>query len=210
MNTKERIGEAVDKAIQCRVETKDGEQILYPSHSLKMTIVQNVLGLFLSEEQVGCKYAVISHGIGIDGKVTEATIHCEFNPEIDYTVALSTTLKPREKDVINNSLCETCKIVRDCKVRFSTMGIISKCGIYEPVCTCDKLKPSWTEGLGCGICGGKQVLIRGRYPQTENRLVCPTCCQERLEQIRDISDRNYGVAGTDCKQALLGQGGENG
>lgn len=44
----------------------------------------------------------------------------------------------------------------------------------------------------CGICGGKQIYIRGRYPHTDNRLTCPTCCQERLDQIRDVSDKDYG------------------
>lgn len=45
---------------------------------------------------------------------------------------------------------------------------------------------------GCGICGGKLVLIRGRYPKEERRLVCPTCNTERLEQINEISSKTYG------------------
>lgn len=44
----------------------------------------------------------------------------------------------------------------------------------------------------CGICGGEMVLIRGRYPNQEKRPVCPTCCAERLDQIREISDKDYG------------------
>ena len=51
----------------------------------------------------------------------------------------------------------------------------------------------------CGICGGKQVKIRGRYPKTSDRLVCPTCCQERLERINHISDKNYGIACQEVK-----------
>jgi len=46
---------------------------------------------------------------------------------------------------------------------------------------------------GCGICGGRTVEIRGRYPHDPKRNVCPTCCAERLDQIREISDQNYGV-----------------
>ena len=46
----------------------------------------------------------------------------------------------------------------------------------------------------CGICGGQKVLIRGRYPSEEKRSVCPTCDHERLEQINEISSRNYGQA----------------
>jgi hypothetical protein len=44
----------------------------------------------------------------------------------------------------------------------------------------------------CSCCGGKQVYIRGRYPNTDNRLVCPTCATERLEQIQTIADHSYG------------------
>lgn len=47
---------------------------------------------------------------------------------------------------------------------------------------------------GCGICGGELVLIRGRYPGSDKRKVCPTCLMERLEQIQDISSPNYGQA----------------
>lgn len=46
----------------------------------------------------------------------------------------------------------------------------------------------------CNCCGGKQVFIRGRYPHQDNRLVCPTCCQVRLEQIEQISSSGYGKA----------------
>ena len=44
----------------------------------------------------------------------------------------------------------------------------------------------------CGICGGKKVEIRGKYPKDAKRTVCPTCMQERLEQINDISNSDYG------------------
>lgn len=46
----------------------------------------------------------------------------------------------------------------------------------------------------CGICGGALVPIRGRFASDEPREVCPTCLAERLDQIRDISDRDYGKA----------------
>jgi len=46
----------------------------------------------------------------------------------------------------------------------------------------------------CGSCGGKQVYIRGKHPQEENRLVCPTCCQERLEMIEVYASKDYGKA----------------
>jgi hypothetical protein len=49
----------------------------------------------------------------------------------------------------------------------------------------------------CGVCGGKMALIRGRYPHTDKRVVCPTCLCERMEQIREVADDNYGKAYTD-------------
>lgn len=49
----------------------------------------------------------------------------------------------------------------------------------------------------CGICGGRMFFIRGRYPKQEKREVCPTCAVEKLEQIREISDPDYGRAYTD-------------
>ena len=33
----------------------------------------------------------------------------------------------------------------------------------------------------CGFCGGKQVAIRGKHPGEAERLVCPRCLQERLD-----------------------------
>lgn len=47
---------------------------------------------------------------------------------------------------------------------------------------------------GCRVCGSKMVWIRGKYPSEEKRKVCPTCAQERLEQIHDISRKDYGQA----------------
>lgn len=53
-------------------------------------------------------------------------------------------------------------------------------------------KPS--EFISCSCCGGKQVYIRGKHPKDDNRLVCPTCAVERLEQIQTIADKDYGKA----------------
>ena len=52
-----------------------------------------------------------------------------------------------------------------------------------------------TRGLpDCAICGGKRVLIRGRFPKEPEREVCPTCVTERLEQIQQIASMEYGAA----------------
>jgi len=47
---------------------------------------------------------------------------------------------------------------------------------------------------GCDVCGGKLVKIRGRYPKEEKREVCPTCLAERMDNIREMADKNYGKA----------------
>lgn len=46
----------------------------------------------------------------------------------------------------------------------------------------------------CGLCGGEQVLIRGKFPNDDKRYVCPTCGQERLDEINNISSPHYGKA----------------
>jgi len=49
--------------------------------------------------------------------------------------------------------------------------------------------------MNCGICGGNMVNIRGRYPHWEDgREVCPTCLAERMDQIREVADPDYGKA----------------
>jgi len=43
----------------------------------------------------------------------------------------------------------------------------------------------------CNICGSEKVGIRGKYPKDEKRQICPTCAQERLEQIQEITSEHY-------------------
>ena len=50
------------------------------------------------------------------------------------------------------------------------------------------------ELTGCGVCGSELVYIRGKYPNTDKRKICPTCAYERLEQINEISNKDYGKA----------------
>jgi hypothetical protein len=65
-------------------------------------------------------------------------------------------------------------------------SICIKCNkMIKPTPPAKKIEP-------CGICGAEQVLIRGKHPHEDKRTVCPTCCQERLDQISNISDRDYG------------------
>lgn len=48
------------------------------------------------------------------------------------------------------------------------------------------------------------VEIRGRYPKDPKRSVCPTCLADRMDDIREMADRNYGVAyTTTVSQELL-------
>lgn len=47
---------------------------------------------------------------------------------------------------------------------------------------------------GCSVCGGAMVFIRGKYPKSPKRQICPTCACERLDRINDIIQQNYGMA----------------
>ena len=44
------------------------------------------------EAEEKCKYSTISHGIGLSGKLEEIKVHCEMNPENDYT-----EVKPKQE-----------------------------------------------------------------------------------------------------------------
>lgn len=48
--------------------------------------------------------------------------------------------------------------------------------------------------LCCDICGGKMVYIRGRHPGMDNRIVCPTCMAEMLDDIKSRLRDDYGKA----------------
>jgi len=49
---------------------------------------------------------------------------------------------------------------------------------------------------GCPVCGINLVLIRGKHPFTDPRRVCPTCLQERMESLHELS-------GEGCRQVYL-------
>jgi len=57
---------------------------------------------------------------------------------------------------------------------------------------CQKSPPAERESVrcgdrvGCAVCGGKTVSIRGRYPGDEPREVCPTCLAETLDDLRVV------------------------
>jgi len=46
---------------------------------------------------------------------------------------------------------------------------------------------------GCPMCCGRLAIIRGKFPGDDKRTVCPTCLQERMEQIYNVSSHGYGV-----------------
>lgn len=48
----------------------------------------------------------------------------------------------------------------------------------------------------CNVCGDDLVYIRGKYPNTDKRQTCATCTTERLEQINEMSNKDYGKAYT--------------
>jgi hypothetical protein len=64
--------------------------------------------------------------------------------------------------------------------------------------TPDELK----QRTSCGVCGGGMVGIRGRYPGDPQRVVCPTCQADRLDQIS--STHSYGLWTDNLGTELLG------
>lgn len=46
----------------------------------------------------------------------------------------------------------------------------------------------------CGVCGGLQTTVRGRYPGAPRRTVCPTCMADRLDMIHETSSPSYNQA----------------
>lgn len=48
----------------------------------------------------------------------------------------------------------------------------------------------------CGVCGGAQVLVRGRVSGDDKRVVCPTCMRDCLDLIHETSSPDYGRAYT--------------
>lgn len=53
------------------------------------------------------------------------------------------------------------------------------------------LKLISTPFTGCPVCGGKLVEIRGRYPKDSKREVCPTCLADAIDDIHEMSSKNY-------------------
>lgn len=56
--------------------------------------------------------------------------------------------------------------------------------------------------VGCNQCCGAMVYIRPRHPGMDERLVCPTCLADRMDNIRDISSPEYGQAYQVAHEAL--------
>ena len=48
-----------------------------------------------------------------------------------------------------------------------------------------------SDSLCCSICGGRMVYIRGRHPGMDNRIVCPTCMAETLDDIKSRLRDDY-------------------
>jgi hypothetical protein len=54
----------------------------------------------------------------------------------------------------------------------------------------------------CNICGGQQVMIRGKNPGDNDREVCPTCLQERMDDIHRMTGPDYGVTSSEGAEEL--------
>jgi len=46
----------------------------------------------------------------------------------------------------------------------------------------------------CTVCGGVLVTIRGKYPHSDKRTVCPICLADKMDMIREIVSEDYGKA----------------
>ena len=44
----------------------------------------------------------------------------------------------------------------------------------------------------CKFCGSAKVSIRGKYPNEPDRVICPTCAQERLELVLEAPEKLKG------------------
>lgn len=58
---------------------------------------------------------------------------------------------------------------------------------------------------GCPVCGSKLVMIRGKVPKTPDREICPTCAQEKLEDLIQRQSPDYGRAYTEMDPDLNNQ-----
>ena len=53
--------------------------------------------------------------------------------------------------------------------------------------------------MSCSVCGSYMTRIRGRYPHGDDRIVCPTCMADKLDDIHSMSDPDYRKAYQDKK-----------
>jgi predicted RNA-binding protein with PUA domain len=64
-----------------------------------------------------------------------------------------------------------------------------------------KIADDYRTGKRCGVCGCSTIEVRGRHPGDPRRLVCPDCLASRMDQIREISDADYGKCYMENKNA---------
>lgn len=88
----------------------------------------------------------------------------------------------------------------------SVIGILARIrdALHDMGITMPKCRPPLEVGQDvnagtCDVCGGHRIIIRGRHPHQDNRVVCATCAVEKLEDI--VSQLNC-EAGTERIDAL--------
>lgn len=57
-------------------------------------------------------------------------------------------------------------------------------------------------GGGCEVCGGKLVMVRGKYPGTDKRKTCPTCALEIIEQILDNCNNRQAATAKSLNESI--------
>ena len=94
-----------------------------------------------------------------------------------------------------NMICEICGKENENKHQDYCVDLGCTGRMIPPI---EKTKPvagvPCSDGLSCDVCGGKMVYIRGRHPGMDNRLVCPICMAETLDDIKARLRTNYGQA----------------
>ena len=47
------------------------------------------------------------------------------------------------------------------------------------------IKENKLGAVSCDVCGGILFIVRAKEPKREKRVICPTCCIETLEMLKD-------------------------
>jgi hypothetical protein len=107
--------------------------------------------------------------------------------------------------VTGTLLCNQCFASQNRDVRPALQSLKTEC---EALCKCfchtrdglticpdcEAVHNSWEYEMRCKVCGFDKVYVRGQYPKTDNRLICPQCVQELYDDLTTASGSGQNVA----------------